>query len=102
MNGYRLICAVGALLIGAPATAQQPLPMRAICIPSDPLLADVQSGVWTMREVFVDGDQDRWLVFERVADGAAMIGWLNVERAVFCIVAGRAQRQTDGNPGRGV
>ena len=90
-----------ALLASGPVAAQQHVPMRAICVPSEPLLADVQSGASTMREVYVDGEGDRWLVFERVADGASVIGWINVERAVFCIVAGRPRRQTDGQPGRG-
>jgi len=98
---HRLASVAATLLIGGSAAAQQAVPMRAMCIPSPPLLADVQSGASTMREVYVDGEGDRWFVFERVADGASMIGWINAERAVFCIVAGRAQRQTDGTPGRG-
>ncbi len=97
---HRLTGAI-ALLASGPVAAQQHLPMRAVCVPTEPLLADVQSGAATMREVYVDGEGDRWLVFERAADGASVIGWINVERAVFCIVAGRPQRQTDGHSGRG-
>ena len=100
-SALRRLTGAIALLASGPVAAQQHLPMRAICVPSEPLLADVQSGASTMREVYVDGEGDRWLVFERVADGASVIGWINVERAIFCIVAGRPQRQTDGQPGRG-
>jgi len=100
----RLVLAISLGLLACIPTvvpAQQPVPMRAICVPAEPILADVQSGAATMQQVFLDGEGDAWFVLTRSADRASAIGWMNVARRLFCIVAGSPPKPQEGNPGRG-
>lgn len=98
----RFALTAAALAVGlvSQASAQTPVPLNAQCVPAEPLLAEVQAGKAKMNDVFVDGEGDHWLVLQR-DDGAAVIGWLNVERGLFCMTAGRPAKPQGGNPGRG-
>lgn len=87
MLRYIPIIALAVLMLPAPVGAQPQQPSIGIeCVPAS------QLGAMRQTKVYVDGDEDEWLVVENTANGESAIGFLLKERGMFCITAKRTAR----------
>ncbi|HJQ58122.1 MAG TPA: hypothetical protein VJ890_14540 [Vineibacter sp.] len=84
-----------------PAAARQPVPIRALCFPAAQVLADVEAGRASLRDLaFIDGEGDAWVELRQGDDGPAFIGWISAAHGVFCAIGVRPPRPVEGAPER--
>lgn len=84
---YIPIAALALILLPLPVDAQPQQPSIGIeCVPVS------QLGAMRQTKVYVDGDEDEWLVVENTANGESAIGFLLRDRGMFCITAKRTAR----------